>query len=204
MSNLPTVSLAIDAARIGGARCLLRAPSAADLLADRLTLAAGDIYNVVLQFRDFSSVEAGADWQWPGGFTMDAALTDESTLTAAEPTEAAAVTSFAESGTGTHYYTGTLDLSGDNVDATIGEKASINCVFDIHVVVSGMRYTFRILATLYRAADGTYLTPGSTGEVVNSPNGQMRQRADGRFEMYDLERAAWTEFSLENGVIKFH
>lgn len=204
MSNLPTVSIALDAARIGAGRCRLRAPSAADLQADRLSLAAGDIYNLVLQFRDFSSAEAGADWQWPGGFTMDAVLTSETTLTATDPVEAASVTTFAESGTTTHYYTGTLDLSTDNVEATIGEHASIACVLDIHVVVSGMRYTFRILVTLYRAADGTYLTPGSTGEVVNSPNGQMRQRADGRWEMYDLERSAWTEFSLENGVIKFH
>ena len=204
MSNTPILAIHLDASRAGGAPAAVRVPSAPDLMTDRISLAAGDVYNLQLQWRDFSASDAGADWQWPSGFAVDAVIAVESSLSLATPTQVAAVASFSESGTGTHLYSGVLDLSDAEVLAAIGEAYSVNAVLDVRVTVSGKRYTFRISIAVYRSADGAYPAPGAGGVgMVNSSNGQLRQRVDGRWEIYDTGRGGWSEVVLKNGQIQF-
>ena len=204
MSSTPIFAIFLDPARIGGIPANLRDSAAQDLQLDRLAFAAGDILNLQLRWIDFSTSDSGADWQWPDGATIDAVLTIEASLGNDVPTQASAVASFTlASGSPPSLYNGSLDLSGSGVAASIGDVESINAVLDVRVTFSDGHYTYRIPVTLYRAADGSTPTPSGGTNIVNSTNGQFRQRADGRWELYDYGLPGWSEVVLENGVIKF-
>lgn len=204
--SAPKRYIYLDVNRPGCARCVLRTRESTDLSDQRLALAVGDKYDLVIMWRTFVDDAEGGIWQWSTGVTIDAVLTVESSLSDTTPLEVSDANGFAEGSpdpNGDFPYSAVFDLSGEAAGAAVGENKSIMAVLDVRVVVNETRFTYRVLCEVFRSANGGPITPSGTTDMVNHAAAQLRQTSTGSFQLYDFGREAWVTFVLRNGVLEF-
>jgi hypothetical protein len=202
----PYGTLYIHFDRPGGAACRLEEIDEPLVTAEPLPLTSGDVIALRIYFSTWRS-GSYASAELDGNYEPVVTLCAESALvgTPTELVRLAGLTQTQDEVLDAYVWTGYLDLSGQPIQTALGAAASFSAVLDLRVQDnSGHVHTYRVAATVRRSASGVVATPGETGvAIANLSNSQMRQRADGRIEFYDMVRAKWLEPYLANGVLSW-